>query len=111
MSYKLFIDDERFPAENSGEWVIVRNSQQAINAVYQKGMPSFISFDHDLGGDDTSMKFLRWLLDELLDDMIAFPVDFGYYVHSQNPVGAENIRSFMEFLLWEFGDERAKEVS
>lgn len=107
MSYKLFIDDERFPAENSGEWVIVRSSQQAISEVYQKGMPSFISFDHDLGGDDTSMKFLRWLLDELLDDMIAFPVDFKYYVHSQNPVGAENIRSFMEFLLWEFGDERA----
>lgn len=111
MSYKLFIDDERFPVENSGEWVIVRSSQQAISEVYQKGMPSFISFDHDLGGDDTSMKFLRWLLDELLDDMIAFPEGFGYYVHSQNPVGAENIRSFMEFLIWEFGDERAKEVS
>lgn len=111
MSYKLFIDDERFPAENSGEWVIVRSSQQAISEVYQNGMPDFISFDHDLGGDDTSMKFLRWLLDELLDGMIAFPVDFCYYVHSQNPVGAENIRSFMEFLLWEFGDERAKEVS
>ena len=107
MSYKLFIDDERFPVENSGEWVIVRNSQQAIATVYQKGMPRFISFDHDLGGDDTSMNFVRRLLEELLDGMLAFPVDFGYYVHSQNPVGAENIRRFMEFLLWEFGDERA----
>lgn len=111
MSYKLFIDDERFPPDNSGKWVIVRNSQQAIHEVYHSGMPSFISLDHDLGGNDTSMKFLRWLLNEFLDGTITFPVDFGYYVHSQNPVGAENIRSFMEFLLWEFGGERKKEVS
>lgn len=102
MGYKLFIDDERFPASNSGDWVVVRSSQEAIAHVTENGAPSFISFDHDLGADDTSMRFLHWLLDSLLDEALAIPADFDYYVHSQNPVGAENIRSFMEFLLWEF---------
>jgi hypothetical protein len=50
MSYKMFIDDERFPV--SDDWVIVRSSQEAIDTVLAKGFPSYISFDHDLGGDD-----------------------------------------------------------
>lgn len=56
-------------------------------------MPSFISFDHDLGGDDTTMVFLRRLTDEEWDGVSPPP---DYTIHSANPVGAQNIRSFME---------------
>jgi hypothetical protein len=50
MAYKLFIDDERFPVTD--DWVIVRSSKEAIDHVLAHGMPSEISFDHDLGGND-----------------------------------------------------------
>ena len=48
MTYKMFIDDERFP--KTDDWTIVRSSQEAIDCVLKKGIPSHIAFDHDLGG-------------------------------------------------------------
>lgn len=92
MTSKLFLDDERFPpGEDISEWVICRTSDQAIEYVKTRGWPSFISFDHDLGGEDTSMKFIEWLTTRVLDEgHLTLPFDF--YVHSQNPIGAENIR-------------------
>ena len=100
MTYKLFIDDERFPKTN--DWTIVRSSQEAIECVMESGFPSHIAFDHDLGGNDTSMKFITWLVDYMLDNELYFPYEFTWSVHSQNPVGAENIRQIMTALVREF---------
>ena len=100
MAYKLFIDDERFPVTN--DWVIVRSSKEAIDRVLAHGMPSEISFDHDLGGNDTSRVFIVWMVDALLDEQIAIPEGFGFHVHSQNPVGAEWIWHTMQGILREF---------
>lgn len=97
---RLFIDDERYPA--SGQWVIVRTSKQAIDWVSANGIPSEISFDHDLGGDDTSRKFVNWLVDELVDGRQHFPDDFTFTVHSQNPIGASWLRSTMTMLIQHF---------
>ena len=92
MTYKLFIDDLRDPIGN--DWVIARSSAEARRVVFSRGFPYFISFDHDLGGDDTAIPFVRWMIDHSLDNPdIIFPADF--YVHSANPVGAENIRGLM----------------
>lgn len=89
----MFIDDERLPPE--GNWAIVRSSDEAIEYVQDWGVPNFISFDHDLGGTDTSIRFINWLIAQHLDEKLqTFPTE--YYVHSQNPVGAENIRSLMD---------------
>jgi len=96
----MFIDDERFPATEG--WVIVRSSSFAIDTVKQLGMPSVISFDHDLGGNDTSRVFILWLLDELADSRISFPENFEFKVHSQNPIGAAWIQGTMENLVREF---------
>jgi hypothetical protein len=93
MTYRLFIDDERFPVDD--DWVIVRSSSEAIDMVISKGIPSRISFDHDLGGDDTSIVFINWLIDHLLDNNLKLPYVFSFYVHSQNPIGKENIISKM----------------
>ena len=99
MSYNLFIDDERFPPDDGKDWTIVRTSYDAILHVAKHGMPRYISFDHDLGGADTSMKFIAWLIEAVLDGRVQIPEDFSYYVHSQNPVGAQNIKYKMDALV------------
>ena len=95
MTYKMFLDDERFPPRDGTSWVIARSSDEAIRTVKTLGVPAFISFDHDLGGDDTAIKFIWWLIDMYIDGNITtFPTE--YFVHSQNPIGAANIRHLMD---------------
>jgi len=99
MTYKLFIDDLRDPVTD--DWVVARSSEQAIEVVRNRGLPVEIAFDHDLGGDDTTMKFINWLPDYFASRVDwSFPKDFKYTIHSQNPVGAANIRCAMENLIW-----------
>lgn len=106
MTYKLFIDDERSPVGD--DWLVARSSIDAIEVVKKMGCPVEIAFDHDLGGVDTSMNFIRWLVDGLLDARLHLPAGFSYSVHSQNPIGAGNIRGLMDGLLRHFGcDEDA----
>ena len=107
MTYKLFIDDERFPPDSwvGGNYKIARSSSEAIAFVEDYGMPNFISFDHDLGGDDTSMRFIGALISMLLDGFVVIPKDFDFYVHSQNPVGAGNIRARMLEIISHFGKD------
>jgi hypothetical protein len=103
VSWKLFLDDDRNPVRN--DWVIARSSAEAIKQVVKRGMPAEIAFDHDLGGDDTTMRFVNWLTDQLLDQKLRFPRDFQYSIHSQNSVGARNIANRMNSLLDHFGRE------
>lgn len=97
----MFLDDLRMPENASSssiienmneEIVIVRSSAEALEKIKERGWPKFISFDHDLGEDDTAMKFLHKLF-EIWEDGMMIP---DYVVHSDNPVGAKNIVSFME---------------
>ena len=59
MTYKLFIDDERYPTDNT--YLIARSSAEAIHVLNRYGIPESISFDHDLGGEDTSIEFIKYL--------------------------------------------------
>ena len=93
MNYKLFIDDERFPPDDGESWVIARDYDAAISVFKTMGCPNFISFDHDLGPDSkTGFDIAKALVEMALNEEIVIPDDFTFYVHSQNPVGAENIR-------------------
>ena len=100
MSYRMFLDDERMPASNG--WHIVRSSSDAIACVLAHGLPSRISFDHDLGGEDTAMRFVHFLVDYIIDNGLRGMVP-DYTVHSQNPVGAANIKGMMDFLIKHYG--------
>ena len=92
--YNLFLDDERTPDYNlSPQWVICRSTEEAKIYVQDNGMPNFIAFDHDLGGDDTAMVFLKWLVNEYWEEGSFIP---DYSVHSSNPDGRKNIIAFME---------------
>ena len=87
--YKLWLDDER-PANK--DWVVCRSSQEAIEYVKTHGCPVYMSLDHDLGINDTTMVFLKALMD-MWDGLTPPP---EYKVHSANPVGKLNIISYME---------------
>lgn len=105
----MFIDDERFPHDvtwmnNSmyfdGQWEICRNWADVQFTIAQKGMPSFISFDHDLGHDEPTGYFIAKKLVEMdLESVARFPRNFDFLVHSKNPVGAENIRKYLSNYL------------
>lgn len=66
-------------------------AEEALALVQDRGLPVFMSLDHDLGGEDTVMVFLKALADRW--DGATPPPEFK--VHSANPVGRENIISFM----------------
>lgn len=107
--FYLFIDDIREPTwpecVSSGvdptlPWVIVRSSREAKEAVKARGaMPTHLALDHDLGqpyGDgktDSVPVFLKWLAREFWNGIDEVP---AHTIHSSNPCGAENMKSFME---------------
>lgn len=99
MSWNMFIDDERFPANDGKEWVICRNKLQVMHAVsnHHNTLPNYISFDHDLGYQEaTGYDIVKWLIESHMDNKVSMPSDFSYYVHSQNPIGKLNIERYLE---------------
>jgi hypothetical protein len=104
MTWNLFLDDERFPPEDGREWVIARNVPTALTVIISCGMPSYISFDHDLGEKElTGYDLAKILVDDALDfpdePGHQFPADFSFYVHSQNPIGKANIEGLLNNYL------------
>lgn len=100
MSYRMFIDDERDPPNGETDWVVCRRPQEVYNSIVRHGFPTFISFDHDLGADMTGYDIAKDLVDEDMHRHGKFiPRDFDFYVHSQNPIGAKNIRCYLSAYL------------
>ncbi len=97
--WKLYLDDLRTPSDST--FVIARNMADAQKLIMTDGVPTFISFDHDLGIDEhgillpTGYAFAKWLVEMDMDGVIKLGEDFDFTVHSQNPVGAENIRAYL----------------
>lgn len=84
MTIKLWLDDER-PAPAG--WVHARSSDEAI-AILSENDVAAVSFDHDLGGDDTGYRVACWLEERAASGM-AVPEQL--MVHSANPVGHARI--------------------
>ena len=111
----LFLDDIRhnydaFNYTNKSmflqkKWVIVRNYEEFVQYITNNGMPDFISFDHDLADEHydhdniqdykekTGLECAKWLVDYCIDNNVELP---GYFCHSQNPVGKDNIIGYLE---------------
>lgn len=94
---KLFIDDRRIPPDNS--WMLAKTSAKAIEILWSMPFPQEISFDHDLGGDDTAMKVVNWIIDAWRDGTVTIPDNFTFEVHSSNPPGSDNIKAKMNNFL------------
>jgi len=121
MNKLLWLDDLRNPYLNlaktvpSGyddiDWVL--NYEQFVMWIEMYGMPLAISFDHDLADEHytpeehwgtyesskayqdaqtyqekTGMDCAKWLVEYCMDNDVKLPT---FYVHSANPVGADNI--------------------
>lgn len=123
MSYNLFLDDDpaRIPHKLSWielplvEWTIVRNYDQFVKTILERGVPKIVSFDHDLADvhykqfreawygsgvltysdsdEKTGYHACKWLVEHCLDNKIAFP---EYYIHTMNPIGKQNIQSLID---------------
>lgn len=109
MTYRLFLDDERWPAapHNNGGFgdfdAICRNVEGAEVLLASKGLPLFISFDHDLGanartGYDFAHMLVVWCLE------FNIPPTFKWYVHSQNPIGKKNIEALLTNFQKQYGE-------
>ena len=100
---KLYLDDLRPLPDDS--YILVRSYDEAVEYVKQNGIPSFISFDHDLGIDSddnllpTGNDFAKWLVEMDMNGTYQFPENFSFYVHSANPVGKTNIESYLNNYL------------
>jgi hypothetical protein len=123
MTWALFLDDIRFPEDtrNVGwrdDWMIARSYDDAVILITEHGVPDFISFDHDLAdehyesfeagaaGEKTGYTFAKWFCNHVMENDLALPDEFAYYVHSMNPVGAQNIRNYMDSFLRHYGKHK-----
>lgn len=93
MSYKLFLDDIRLPFwvyDDAQDWEVVRNKDELISKIKERGIPDIISFDNDLGMDDDGnilpdgYSCLNWLIE---NDIYVK----GIIVHSDNIIANEQI--------------------
>ncbi len=107
--WRLFLDDERDPTPDLGHVDIARDCDEAISLVEEFGVPSLISFDHDLGrlpgskiAKPVATNFLHWLIEMDLDGELKLIDVKRVIVHSANFSGASNIIG-----LW---DGYAKEI-
>lgn len=82
MKLRLWIDDKRTAPD---EWLWAKTSKKAIALLKNySGMISEVSFDHDLGGDDTTRPVVMWLCENEDEDWPPI-----CHVHSSNPCGIE----------------------
>ena len=111
--YRLFVDDEREPSFLAflinqgahdifadGPWVTVRTQHEAQQLITERGLPEFISFDHDYGPPEAGNghDLAKWLVEEALDGRLDLR-HLRYQVHSRNPVGQVNIRGVLDSYL------------
>lgn len=106
MTYYLFLDDERNPdlqgLDPSAfrgtriapgiECVVARDHAQFCQAIDERGVPAFVSFDHDLGPGPDGMACAHYLVNRCQDLGAPLP---GWRVHSKNGPGAANIEGLM----------------
>jgi hypothetical protein len=99
---KLFLDDLRtidmvYPPSSEAEFDIVRSYIQFVEYLTTKGLPTLISFDNDLGLDESGdiapdgYAAAKWLVYESGIDLR----DFEFKVHSANPIAAAQIRGLL----------------
>lgn len=111
----LYCKPELVPMYNKEKWEIVRNYHEFVAWIEKNGLPDIVSFDHDLAPEHyappehwdgkyeewvmsqdmkekTGYHCAVWLCDYCMGHDLPLP---EYYIHSANPVGAENIESYL----------------
>ena len=119
----LYLDDYRQPQDSykytgreiylNPNWKVVKNYDEFVDHILTYGLPSIISFDHDLAEihynnnvvidyssyeEKTGYDCAKWLVDYCLDNDCYPPKTM--YCHSMNPVGAKNINELLNNFLY-----------
>ena len=116
--WKLWLDDQchdPFAPERHAPkgFIAAASFGEAVDQVLLRGLPDMMDLDHDLGADADgtprdAMEFLRWLEDQAnswMDELdTAFTPPPKWNIHSANPVGRDNMESFLKD--WEKEPER-----
>lgn len=119
MSYNLFLDDFREPEDAFNHtnnqlyligWVIVRNYDEFVKTIEEKGIPEMMSLDHDLADEHyesqqeyseykekTGYDCAKWLINYCIDNKKELPATI--LIHSMNPAGSLNIKSLFDSYL------------
>lgn len=129
MSYKLFLDDVMEPSNclsymhtrigavnpiYAEGWVTVRSYDEFVKWIEKFGLPTHISFDHDLADEHydfdamedtekyknlynkfktkTGYDAAKWLVEYCSKNNKAVPICF---IHSMNPAGCDNIKNVL----------------
>ena len=122
---KLFLDDIRQPKDAcylvqdwaklyfNDEWDVVKTHKEFVRWVKRNGVPTHVSFDHDLadvhydidfddwdvytaeqlGVEETGLDSAKFLVDYCENNGFDLPL---YQVHSANPIGRRNIKSYLD---------------
>lgn len=123
--YKLFLDDERLPQSalqqglidkdhdlytNDLSWIIVRDFDEFKKEVLQRGVPAYVSFDHDLAEISYSMgkSYVRFKEQTGYDCAVwlyCFCYERGFappkcQVHSASETGRPRIKQFLRTIGW-----------
>lgn len=119
---RLYLDDNRNPLSEL-DFDVVRSYDEFVAYILKKGVPELISFDHDLADEHvkdylkdpnngklsyesyrerTGYDAAKWLVDYCISSNIKLPKCF---VHSQNTIGAMNIRMYINNYLGRHGME------
>ena len=97
------------------EWIVVRNYDEFLNILSSQGLPAMVSFDHDLADEHyrvsmfnnptkysgyytdgtftekTGYDCAKYLCDYCVENTQELP---KLFVHTMNPIGAENIINY-----------------
>lgn len=99
--YRIFLDDERMVHDvykESYDFVTVRNLEEFKRVIFDRGVPTFISFDHDLGEDEHGAvrpggyDVAKWLVYEMELDIS----EMDYKVHSWNIQTRDQISGLLD---------------
>jgi hypothetical protein len=127
--YKLFLDDFREPTDcfgyvkslgirpdtYLGDWIVAKNYAHFVKIIQEKGLPTVVSFDHDLADEHyqgeisspesweeyysseyremTGCDCAKWLIEHCRTNSLTLP---HCYCYSMNPIGRENINNLIK---------------
>lgn len=104
----LWLDDLRNPTQAQFRvWITlifgedvkvtwVKDYDEFVTYLTENSMPDGICFDHDLGTELTGLDCAKWLIEYCMNNAVRLP---KYFVHSQNPIGRDNIQGYLDNYL------------
>lgn len=86
---EIFLDDVRAAPKG---YVLMQSYSAFTEQIRKDGLPSVISFDHDLDEGPPGYDCAKFIVEYCLDHQLNLP---AFTVHSQNPVRKENIEKLL----------------